>query len=375
MIFITVASHCSTQTKMNILYISPDFDYACGVSRYVYQCLQHFSEKDNFNVYFITNRGDSLDRISDNKNIKLHLLDFEKDHKNPFKFIEDFFHLLLYCKKNKIDIIHTHHRYLELLSVLVSNFTTVKTITTVHSFVKGLKSLSFRSDKIITVSKAVEEHLYKNYPQTKGKCETFYNCIEESFYEESGFNPTELRKFLGFNESDKILLFAGRISLVKGIDIMMESFGKLPPELNIKLLMIGSITDERIKALFEKKERNVMLLPPQNDLKPYYNISDIIVLPSREDPFPYLMLEAGAMKKPFLGSRIGGIAEFIEDDVDGLLIEPGNYDQLADKIVFLLNNPVQAELLANALYLKVKRECDCEKYFEVLEQIYNQKLD
>ncbi|MCJ7648630.1 MAG: hypothetical protein MUP85_08455, partial [Candidatus Lokiarchaeota archaeon] len=96
---------------MNILYISPNFDYTCGVSRNVYQCLKHFSERDYFNVHFITNRGDSLDRISGNKNIKLQLLDFEKDHKNPLKLIKDFFWLLSYCKKYKIDIIHTHHRY------------------------------------------------------------------------------------------------------------------------------------------------------------------------------------------------------------------------------------------------------------------------
>ena len=107
----------------------------------------------------------------------------------------------------------------------------------------------------------------------------------------------------------------------------------------------------------------------------FYQVSDIVVLPSRTDPFPYVMLEAGAMKKPFIGGNTGGISEFIEDGVNGLLIEPGNSDQLADKIMFLLNNPVQAELLADALYQKVKKECDCEKYFERLEKIYNQILD
>ncbi len=80
------------------------------------------------------------------------------------------------------------------------------------------------------------------------------------------------------------------------------------------------------------------------------------------------MLEAGAMKKPFIGGNTGGIAEFIEDGVNGILIEPGDSDQLADKIIFLLNNPVQAELLANALYQKVKKECDCVKYFERLDK-------
>lgn len=375
MIFITVASHCSEQTKMNILYISPDFDYACGVSRYVYQCLQHFSEKDNFNVYFITNRGDSLDRISDNKNIKLHLLDFEKDHKNPIKLVKDFFQILSYCKKNKIDIIHTHHRYPELVSVLVSKITGAKTLTTVHSFVSGLRFFSFRSDKIISVSKAVENHLIKNYAQTKGKCQTVYNCIEESFYEGSEVNLTELRKFLGYSMTDRILLFAGRISIIKGCDILIEAFKKLPQTLNAKLLMIGSISDSKIKSLIEIKAANVKVLEPQKDVSRFYKISDVVILPSKEDPFPYVMLEAGAMKKPFIGGNTGGIAEFIEDGVNGMLMEPGDFDQLADKIIFLLNNPIQAELLADALYQKVKQECDGIQYFERLHNIYNQLRD
>jgi glycosyltransferase involved in cell wall biosynthesis len=361
--------------KTNLLYISPDFNYACGVSKHVYINLKHLSEYSVYKLFFITNKGDSLDRLENIPELNYARLSIEKDHKNPIKLIKDFFQLLLYCKKYKIDIIHTHHRYPELLSVLVSKIIRIKTITTVHSFVKGLKILSFRSDKIITVSKAVEDHLSQNYPHTKNHCTTIFNCIDESFYEPSEINTCELKKSLGYTESDKILLFAGRISFVKGIDIMIESFGKLPPELKIRLLIIGSIIDEQIRTLFEKKESNVMLLPPQKDLRPFYNISDLIVLPSREDPFPYVMLEAGAMKKPFVGSRTSGIAEFIEDGVDGLLFEPGNYGQLADKIIFLLNNPVQAELLSDALYQKVKRECDCEKYFEVLEQIYNQTLD
>ncbi len=211
-------------TAVNILYISPNFDYACGVSRYVYQCLQHFSKKDYLIVHFITNRGDSLDRISGNKNIKLHTFDFKKDHKNLLKLVQDFFRLLSYCKKYKIDIIHTHHRYPELLSVLVSKITGVKTITTVHSFVKGLKNLSFRSEKIITVSKAVEEHLYKNYPHVKGRCETIYNCIDEAFYEPREINTYEHRKSLGYTDSDKIILFAGRMSRIKGVDTLINVF-------------------------------------------------------------------------------------------------------------------------------------------------------
>ena len=61
--------------------------------------------------------------------------------------------------------------------------------------------------------------------------------------------------------------------------------------------------------------------------------------------------------------------------MNGTLFETGNFEQLADKIIFLLNNPKRAALLADALYEKVKRECNCETYFERLEKIYDKILD
>ncbi len=358
-----------------ILYISSDFNYACGVSRYVYQCLQHFSEKDNFNVHFITNRGDSLDRISDNKNIKLHLLDFEKDHNNPFKLIKDFFQLLSYCKKYKIDIIHSHHRYPELISVLISKITEVKTITTVHSLVSRLKVLSFRSDKIICVSNAVKKNLIEKYPHCMNRITVLYNCIDASFFDTISDRQIIRNKF-GFNSDDKIILFAGRISRIKGVDTLINAFVKISLlNENVKLILLGQAEDINISEAIKGFEKQILVIPPVKHIGEFYQASDLVVLPSRIDPFPYVMLETGAMKKPFIGGDTGGISEFIEDGVNGILIEPGNSDQLADKIIFLINNPEQAELLAEALYQKVMKECDCEKFYDRLEKIYNEILD
>ncbi len=361
---------------INVLYISPNFNYSCGVSTHVYTNLKYLSDNADLKLFFITNKGDSLERLSNLSRINFSIVNFEKNHKNLFRLTKDFFQLLYYCKTNNVDVIHTHHRYPELLSVLVSKFTGVKTITTVHSFVKGLKNLSFRSDKIITVSKAVEEHLYKNYPHSKGRCETIYNCIDKSFYEPREIDTIKVKKSLGYTAFDKIILFAGRISRIKGADTLISAFVKINQQNeNVKLILLGQVEDFNISEAVKGFENQIQVIPPVKDISEFYQASDIVVLPSRIDPFPYVMLESGAMKKPLIGGNTGGISEFIEDGMNGILIEPGNSDQLADKIFFLINNPAQSEMLGNALYQKVKQECDCEKYFIRLEQIYNQILD
>ncbi len=78
------------------------------------------------------------------------------------------------------------------------------------------------------------------------------------------------------------------------------------------------------------------------------------------------MLEAGLNKIPFIGSRTGGIAEFIEDGIDGFLFEVGNSNDLAKKIEFVLDNPETAQNTSLKLNEKVARLCNCNDYFQKL---------
>jgi glycosyltransferase involved in cell wall biosynthesis len=360
--------------ETNLLYISPDFDYACGVSKHVYINLKYLSQHTGYKLFFITNNGDSLDRLEKIPGLSYSIFNFEKDHKNIFNMLADLFRLYKYCKKNKIEIIHTHHRYPELLAVIISKLIGIKTVTTVHSFVNGLNIISFRSHKIITVSKSVEEYLKANFSHTKKRCTTMYNCIDKSFYEKISNDLSERKKSLGYDENDKILFFAGRISLIKGFDVLIEAFNSLPDISNAKLLIIGSVIDNQINSLLDHSNDKIKIIGPEKDIKLFYQISDLVILPSRKDPFPYVMIEAGAMEKVFIGGNTGGIAEFIEDGVNGILVEPGNSYQLANKINYLLSSPKESDDMAKALFNKVKKECNCEKYFESLNQIYNQVL-
>ncbi len=87
------------------------------------------------------------------------------------------------------------------------------------------------------------------------------------------------------------------------------------------------------------------------------------------------MIEAGTNKRPFIGGNTGGIAEFIDDGINGLLVDPENENELADKILFLLDNKETSINLANNLYKKVNEKCSSEKYFSRLEDIYNSLIE
>jgi len=144
---------------------------------------------------------------------------------------------------------------------------------------------------------------------------------------------------------------------------------------NVLLVIIGSEDDKSILKEQSFLGNHLRVFPPTESIIQFYELSDIVVLPSKVDSFPYVMLEAGWFKKPFIGSKTGGIAEFIEDGVNGFLCEPGNVDDLTKKMKFVIEHPHKAKAAAEKLHQKVIEDCNCEKYFEKLVQIYNNLLN
>ncbi|MFH1196008.1 MAG: glycosyltransferase family 4 protein [bacterium] len=353
---------------MNILLISPDFNYSCGVSKHVYLLLKELSKRENLSLYFITNQGDSLERLS-GLNVKISFLDFRRGNKNPFRFVKNLFLLRSFCIHNKINVIHTHHRYPELLAYCISRILDIKTITSVHSFVNGMKLFSFKSEKIIAVSKSVQNYLINEFKVRKGKVHQIYYFVlvaESPEIEEI----TNLKGKLGIKPTDIVLFFAGRIGKIKGADILAHAFRVLSlRKLNIKLLLIGSYESKEFEQLFHNS-KNVIYLPSTNYVHQYFYLCDIVILPSRIDPFPYVMLEAGCASKPIIGGRTGGIEEFIEDGTNGLLVEPGNVEDLIEKIEYCINEPDKSKLMGQKLFQSVSELTNADQYINRLLQIY-----
>jgi glycosyltransferase involved in cell wall biosynthesis len=97
-------------------------------------------------------------------------------------------------------------------------------------------------------------------------------------------------------------------------------------------------------------------------------------MPSRIESLGYVMLEAGLAKKPFIGGRTGGIEEFIEDGVDGLLVEPGNVEDLYLKMLYLINDANLQKKMGENLYKKVLPLTNKEAYIQQLVSLYEKLL-
>jgi glycosyltransferase involved in cell wall biosynthesis len=357
-----------------ILHISPDFNYNCGRSKLVFLYLKYFGSKSGHETHFISNGGDSLERLKEIPSLKFKRLAFSTGFKNVFYYSKFYKDLKSYIIENKIDLIHAHHRFPEFVSVRIANELNMKTIASAHSFVKGFKRISFGSDKIISVSNSITSYLIKYFNINKEKVITLYNPAEE-FSELKPEEKEKTKREMGINPYQKVLLFMGRINYKKGYDKLIQAYKIIhSKDSNTILIMCGKIEDKSFAKWRNELTVPISIIPPFKDYKRLYQLAQMIILPSRFDGFPFVMIEAGSNKKPFIGGNTGGIAEFIEDGVNGLLVDPENENELADKIFFLLNNKEAAQDFGNNLYKKVNERCGYNNYFSRVEEIYNSLL-
>jgi len=359
----------------NILHITPNFNYSCGRSKLAFMYLKYFSNKEDYQVHFITNGGDSLERLKEVPRVNFKIFRFTTGYKNIF-YKKGFYNSLKgFVKENNISLIHTHHRFPESAAVQVSRELNVRTVTSAHSFVKGLKEWGFNSDKVIAVSNSVRNYLFNDFKVSAERILTLYNPIEKS-QEKDKVLLNLFRTEKGITDENKIILFVGRLCSDKGFDQLIKAFELIRTK-NKNAILVAAGQIEGNKNVFESFLNNerVIHIPPQRNIQNFYDKSDLVVLPSRIDPFPFVMLEAGVYKKPFIGGNTGGIAEFIEDGKNGLLVDAENPEELAEKIIYLLNNPDIGRMFGENLYEKVNRLCNYNNYFCEVEKIYNSLLN
>jgi len=282
------------------------------------------------------------------------------------------FYLLRIVVIYKVQIIHSHHRYYDLLAGLISLITGAKFVTSVQVQVDDNAFLSFKSRNIITCSNAIKNHLVNHYKVNPLNVTVIYNFIHPIVVEKlstRGIDSILHQKRFSF-------AFFGRFdNPEKSIDVILKAITKLENQ-SISILFLGKgAEEESIKKFSESSQIEIAVLNSQSNVFDYYPIVDCVLLPSRIDPFPLVMLEAGYFGKPFIGGNTGGIAELIEHGKTGLLVEPGDAEDLANAMLYVLEHREEAELMGKEFQKVIKSRFLAEHIIPQYESYYNNLLN
>lgn len=141
-------------------------------------------------------------------------------------------------------------------------------------------------------------------------------------------------------------LFVGRLDPAqKGLEPLIEALALLPPSAGLRLRLVGEDWGgaplvRRLSAALRVEDRIDVVGPVSRpQLLDEYARADLLVLPSLFEPFGIVLLEAMAAGLPVVASRVGGIPEVVVDGETGLLVEPGNPEDLASALLRLASDP------------------------------------
>ncbi len=324
--------------------------------------------KEKHNVYLITNGGDSFDRL-DELNIEYKTIKGLKS-KNPISFANNVNKVRSFIKEKKINIIHTHHRFSELLALQAKKLIASKkprTVLTSLSLVSSKYKVEYKSDRIIAVSNSIKKMLTEKFGVKDNKISIVPNFTDtDEIHELEILAPMTRDHGRFFN-----ILAVGRFHHEKNFEVLLKALNLLNDRA-IELILVGEgDNDIDYKKYIATHNLNVEIIVPQKNLIQYFLVADLCVLPSVKDPFPNFMLQAGLHKKPFIGANVDGIGELINDGENGLLFTSGNENELAGKINMIKNDQALARKCAGNLHKDVVNNYTQEFILPKIDQIYN----
>ena len=291
------------------------------------------------------------------------------------------------------DIVHVQYMSPGALAVVAARIAGVKTVlATVHQpYTEShgwhakmiLLTASMLCDHFIAVSAIAEEswfgssYVYNTESDgTRHKHFTLHNAVDVSRISGllSSADSTGLPGYYAL-DSSFVFGFVGRVSYEKGLDILLEAFGKVSARIdNAKLLIVGDgddLADLRKRYRHETWWKNVVIagLQTWENAMRHLVLIDVLVVPSRFEGFGLSAVEGMAASLPVIASDTGGLTEIIQDGESGLLFETGNVDELAERMSRLYDDKSLIRFVSARAKLRAM-EYDSEKYNYKVEHFY-----
>jgi glycosyltransferase involved in cell wall biosynthesis len=239
-----------------------------------------------------------------------------------------------------------------------------------HRMLKG-------AAKLIAVTPA-ETSQYRNVGVAEDRVEIVPNGIDLS---EFAILPKkgEFRRKHGLGESEKVILFLGRIHMIKGLDLLLRAFADLRVDNTVPRLVISGPDDGYLSELLDlvrqlKLENRVLLPGPcygEDRLKAYVD-ADVYVLPSVYEVFGITLLEAWACGIPVVTTDRCGLAEWVHKR--GGYVVPYDANALRHALGLLLASESLRKQFGEAGRRLVEEEFTWSGTVERMEDIYREAL-
>ena len=323
-----------------------------------------FMASNGFDVKGVSSEGEELREVHENEGIAVEAITMSRKI-TPFQDLKSLWEMWNFLRKEKPQIVHTHTPKAGIIGMLAARLAGVPYRLHTVAGLPLMEATGIKRKILNFVEKLTYSSATRVYPNSKG----LYDFILQNHFTQSNklkiiangssnginttfFSPAQvseiekvaLREKLNIHSDDFVFVFVGRIVSDKGINELIKAFSELQTVENkpagIKLLLVGGLENDldplNPETLAEiNQNRDIISVGFQQDVRPFFAISDALVFPSYREGFPNVVMQAGAMGLPSIVSDINGCNEIIIEGENGLIIPSKNVEKLKEKMLTL----------------------------------------
>ncbi|MFC2720807.1 MAG: glycosyltransferase family 4 protein [Flavobacteriaceae bacterium] len=350
-----------------------------------------FMTSNGFDVKGVSSEGEELREVRENEGIAVEAITMSRKI-TPFQDLKSLWEMWNFLRKEKPQIVHTHTPKAGIIGMLAARLAGVPHRLHTVAGLPLMEATGIKRKILNFVEKLTYSSATRVYPNSKGLYDFILqnnftqsnklkiiangssNGINTTFFSPDQVSETEwvaLREKLNIQPDDFVFVFVGRIVSDKGINELIKAFSELQAVENnelmgIKLLLVGGLENDldplNPETLAEiNQNKDIISVGFQQDVRPFFAISDALAFPSYREGFPNVVMQAGAMGLPSIVSDINGCNEIIVEGENGLIIPPKNVEKLKEKMLTLAGD--------KNLYIKLK-----ENSRRMIENRYEQSV-
>ena len=301
-------------------------------------------------------------------------------------------------KKEQIDLVHTHGMLVNILGRLACwRAGNVACISTTHltrdlagpprvgGFLAGLKNrwyyrtldnwTSQFCKKVVAVSLAVKEDLIKQGYQAE-LVKVIPNGMDPTPFTQVDENKVlQIRQELGVNIDETLFGLVARLSPQKDVATFLRAFAKQNPQSHAFIAGNGPLYDELQEQATSLELSRCHFLGFRRDIPLLLQACDVFVLPSRWEGLPLTVLEAMACSKAVVATAVDGTKEAVVEGETGFLVPPGDWQQMAQRMKQLAENPKERASMGEAGFTRLTKKFLQSRVTEDHMKLYQEVLN
>ena len=368
----------SMDSRVNILQVIDTLNPFGGTAAKLLHQVRNSNGKVKFTICCTCRAGQMAEKFR-REGVEIIELNGRKNYD-----IRQIFDIRRVIREKNIDIVHTHFARANTFGRIAAFLSGKPVMVSEHGILRNTNPLVTFFDNILNLftrynvsnSRATMESVKKTIYLNRKNMSVIHNGVPDNFNGNSKVNRNETRKKYGLGKDDFVILeIGGQIALRSQRTIIdaVESLKDTIPNIKAVLIGDGPLHKSLTKYVSERGLEKYVFLPgyvERDDVYELMQASDIYVNATVKEGFGFAMAEAMLAGLSVTGADAGSIPEIIDDDVNGLLFEPGNAEALSECIIKLYESEELRRKTGLAGRGKILEEFNIEKFVKSFEDKY-----